>query len=109
MCPITYRDTPGICASINLEIIYSQIYWFGDLNYRITEMDPTTVKCLIEKKDFKSIILYEQLQQNHRAGRIFEKYKEGKINFRPTYKYDTGSDEWDSRYEPLIVKLLGNL
>lgn len=60
-------------------------------------MDVATVKSLIEKNDYDSIVMYDQLKQNHRAGRVFEKYKEGRITFRPTYKYDTGSDEWDSR------------
>ena len=56
------------------------------------------MKCLIEKKNFDDILLYDQLRQNHRNERAFEKYLEGKITFRPTYKYDVGSDEWDSRW-----------
>ncbi|XP_065223598.1 type II inositol 1,4,5-trisphosphate 5-phosphatase [Planococcus citri] len=96
-----YRD---ICSKISFPKFlppktikdHDQIYWFGDLNYRITEMDVLTVKNLIEKNDYDSILVYDQLRQNHRKGRVFEKYLEGKINFRPTYKYDTGSDDWDS-------------
>lgn len=60
-------------------------------------MDPVTVKRLIETKNYDAILVYDQLKQNHKAGKVFEKYNEGKITFRPTYKYDTGSDEWDSR------------
>lgn len=60
-------------------------------------MDVSTVKHLIEKNNFDDILVYDQLKQNYLAGRAFEKYTEGRITFRPTYKYDTGSDEWDSR------------
>lgn len=96
-----YRD---ICSRISFPKFlppktikdHDQIYWFGDLNYRITEMDVSTVKHLIEKNNFDDILVYDQLKQNYLAGRAFEKYTEGRITFRPTYKYDTGSDEWDS-------------
>lgn len=79
-------------------LFYSQIYWFGDLNYRITELDASTVKRLIETNSYDAILIYDQLKQNFKAERVFEKYKEGRITFKPTYKYDTGSDEWDTRY-----------
>lgn len=55
------------------------------------------MKNLIEEGNYDAILVYDQLNQNFRAERVFEKYKEGRITFRPTYKYDTGSDEWDSR------------
>lgn len=77
--------------------VFSQVYWFGDLNYRITELDAPSVKRLIETNSYDAILVHDQLKQNCKAERVFEKYKEGRIAFRPTYKYDTGSDEWDSR------------
>lgn len=56
------------------------------------------MKRLIETNSYDAILVYDQLKQNFKAERVFEKYKEGRILFKPTYKYDTGSDEWDSRY-----------
>lgn len=32
-----------------------------------------------------------------REGRVFEEYEEGPITFLPTYKYDNGSDIYDTR------------
>lgn len=73
------------------------MYWLGDLNYRITEPDAKVVKEFIERRNYKPIIEYDQLRQQHRAKAVFAGYTEGEINFRPTYKYDPGSDDWDSR------------
>uniref|UniRef100_A0A161XSI9 Inositol polyphosphate-related phosphatase domain-containing protein n=1 Tax=Daucus carota subsp. sativus TaxID=79200 RepID=A0A161XSI9_DAUCS len=38
--------------------------------------------------------LGNKLKREQRAGRIFEGWEEGKINFPPTYKYLTNSDEY---------------
>lgn len=33
-----------------------------------------------------------------RQGRVFNGYQEGYITFLPTYKYDNGTDVYDTRY-----------
>ncbi|XP_059061805.1 type II inositol 1,4,5-trisphosphate 5-phosphatase-like [Achroia grisella] len=75
---------------------HDQIYWIGDLNYRITEMDPNTVKQLINENNFEAVLKYDQLKQQHKNNSVFAGYTEGPITFKPTYKYDPGTDNWDS-------------
>lgn len=75
---------------------HDQIYWLGDLNYRITDLDPRLVKDWIENENYPKILEYDQLVKQHRSQTVFVGFKEGNINFRPTYKYDMGTDNWDS-------------
>lgn len=42
------------------------------------------------------LLPYDQLRQEMRKGNCFEGYTEGPIKFRPTYKYDPGTDNYDS-------------
>lgn len=52
----------------------------------------------MSKNHFKIALEADQLKQQHRANHIFKGYKEGPIHFLPTYKYDPGTNKWDSRY-----------
>ncbi|EHB17140.1 Type II inositol-1,4,5-trisphosphate 5-phosphatase [Heterocephalus glaber] len=72
------------------------ILWLGDLNYRIEDLDVEKVKKLIEEKAFQTLYAYDQLKIQVAAKTVFDGYAEGELTFQPTYKYDTGSDDWDT-------------
>uniref|UniRef100_A0A8C8DR34 phosphoinositide 5-phosphatase n=1 Tax=Oryzias sinensis TaxID=183150 RepID=A0A8C8DR34_9TELE len=72
------------------------VLWIGDLNYRISDLDVDGVKELISKKDFETLHSYDQLKKQIDEEAVFVGFEEGDIHFQPTYKYDTGSDNWDS-------------
>ncbi|XP_073936637.1 type II inositol 1,4,5-trisphosphate 5-phosphatase isoform X4 [Castor canadensis] len=72
------------------------ILWLGDLNYRIEELDVEKVKKLIEEKAYQTLYEYDQLKIQVAAKTVFEGFTEGELTFQPTYKYDTGSDDWDT-------------
>uniref|UniRef100_A0A4W6DGQ4 phosphoinositide 5-phosphatase n=1 Tax=Lates calcarifer TaxID=8187 RepID=A0A4W6DGQ4_LATCA len=72
------------------------VLWIGDLNYRISELDVDNVKELISKKDFETLHSYDQLKRQIDEEAVFVGFVEGEIDFQPTYKYDTGSDKWDT-------------
>lgn len=73
---------------------FSHIFWIGDLNYRLVDNPP---RQMFDVTNFTDIIKHDQLYQEMQRRRVFVNYTEGTINFRPTYKYDPGTDEWDSR------------
>ncbi|XP_022870635.1 type I inositol polyphosphate 5-phosphatase 2-like isoform X2 [Olea europaea var. sylvestris] len=72
---------------------HDQIFWFGDLNYRINMLDAELRK-LVAKKDWTELLKSDQLIKELRSGHAFDGWKEGVINFAPTYKYEINSDRY---------------
>ncbi|KAK9746422.1 Endonuclease-reverse transcriptase [Popillia japonica] len=75
---------------------HDQVYWLGDLNYRINKLTHEEVKRLLHFNDVKNILKYDQLGLEQSSGRVFEGYTENEITFQPTYKYDLNTDKFDS-------------
>ncbi|XP_017773007.1 PREDICTED: type II inositol 1,4,5-trisphosphate 5-phosphatase, partial [Nicrophorus vespilloides] len=75
---------------------HDQIYWLGDMNYRIRRLDTHEVKKHIAMGDLNTILCHDQLNQEKERGKILAGFEEGDINFQPTYKYDVNSDRYDS-------------
>ncbi|KAK7263335.1 hypothetical protein RJT34_30923 [Clitoria ternatea] len=72
---------------------HDQIFWFGDLNYRINLMDGE-VRKLVALKKWVELMNYDQLSNELHSGHVFDGWKEGLINFPPTYKYEFNSDKY---------------
>ncbi|KAM1584255.1 hypothetical protein ACFX1Z_037255 [Malus domestica] len=72
---------------------HDQIFWFGDLNYRLN-MSDTEARRLIALKRWDELINNDQLITELRSGHVFEGWKEGVIQFPPTYKYENNSDRY---------------
>jgi len=81
----------------NLRTIYQHdfLFWFGDLNYRL-EMKREQVIKLIEKKDWNHLNHYDQLINLIEKKIVFYEFNESQINFCPTYKYDVGTNIFDT-------------
>ncbi|CAB1333563.1 unnamed protein product [Coregonus sp. 'balchen'] len=84
------QDYKDICSRLLV------VLWLGDLNYRLSDLDIDHVKDLIAKKDFETLHSYDQLKRQIDEEAVFVGFVEGEICFLPTYKYDTGSDQWDT-------------
>ncbi|KAI9089147.1 hypothetical protein K1719_029426 [Acacia pycnantha] len=72
---------------------HDQIFWFGDLNYRISMLD-SDVRKLVALRKWDELMNNEQLSKELRFGHVFDGWKEGLINFPPTYKYEINSDRY---------------
>ncbi|KAF9581676.1 inositol polyphosphate 5-phosphatase [Lunasporangiospora selenospora] len=74
------------------------ILWCGDFNYRV-DMDNDQIRALVAQRDAKNYeIIYrcDQLKRSIDYGEAFYGYKEGIIRFEPTYRYDIGTDSYDT-------------
>ncbi|XP_059441550.1 type I inositol polyphosphate 5-phosphatase 2 [Corylus avellana] len=72
---------------------HDQIFWFGDLNYRINMLD-TEVRKLVALRRWDELLNNDQLNKELRSGHVFDGWKEGVIDFPPTYKYEFNSDSY---------------
>ncbi|XP_055345487.1 inositol polyphosphate 5-phosphatase OCRL-like [Paramacrobiotus metropolitanus] len=72
------------------------VLWLGDFNYRIAALPHADVVAHIDQQRIVDLHEHDQLRQQMEQKRVFQGFREGAIHFRPTYKYDVGSDQWDS-------------
>jgi hypothetical protein len=70
----------------------------GDLNYRIDTMSRDTVVNAIRDNNLSKLLEADQLLRSRRKNPGFRLrvFQESPITFAPTYKYDVGTDHYDS-------------
>lgn len=91
--------TKGINFTRSKKILHHDaIFWIGDLNYRINLPNEEVRRELVSQRDnyLEKLLGYDQLSQEINTGVVFNGFKEPTIKFRPTYKYDHGTDTYDS-------------
>lgn len=77
--------------------MFSILIWCGDLNYRVNYLKRDDIVNKVGENKIDELLEYDQLSIERNAGRTFPMFDEGRITFHPTYKYDSGTDEYDSR------------
>ncbi|CBN76696.1 Endonuclease/Exonuclease/phosphatase family protein [Ectocarpus siliculosus] len=106
MVPKHSSDARSSCTT--LPQAFDRVFWAGDLNYRVNA--PRAVADLLLSKDMHGVLLNnEQLSlersrdrggegggEGGRQAPPFSGYSEGPLNFRPTYKFDSGTDTYDT-------------
>lgn len=77
---------------------HDSIFWLGDLNYRIQLPNEEVRSELNNEQEgyIDKLLKYDQLTQEINSGVIFQDFKEPTLKFRPTYKYDYGTDTYDT-------------
>ncbi|KAI9149699.1 Inositol-1,4,5-trisphosphate 5-phosphatase 1 [Blastocladiella emersonii ATCC 22665] len=74
---------------------HDHIVWFGDFNYRV-DMENEAVRRLVAQGSLGELLQRDQLLNQRRLQRAFHGYDEGAITFPPTYRYNNGTDVYDT-------------
>ncbi|KAF2454963.1 SacI homology domain-containing protein [Lineolata rhizophorae] len=74
---------------------HDTVVWLGDFNYRIG-LDNEEVRKCIQMGNLERLYDNDQLNIQMVNGLTFPYYAEGRITFDPTYKYDNGTDKYDT-------------
>lgn len=79
---------------------HDNIFWFGDLNYRIDSISAGDIIKYISKNEIQLCLEKDQLINAMRSLNLFPDFREGEITFLPTFKYMIGSNQHNVRREP---------
>eukprot|EP01060_Flectonema_neradi_P037508 TRINITY_DN7565_c0_g1_i2.p1 TRINITY_DN7565_c0_g1~~TRINITY_DN7565_c0_g1_i2.p1 ORF type:complete len:766 (+),score=145.77 TRINITY_DN7565_c0_g1_i2:75-2372(+) len=80
----------------NLLYEYDYLFWAGDLNYRLWNIENSVCRQMIKDKQLSSLRTKDQLSQVTLNQQAFCGFTELPLNFPPTYKYDAGEATYDS-------------
>lgn len=75
---------------------HDNVIWLGDLNYRIDLSNEEIRPVAIQGNELHDLLNHDQLLQCIHKGVSFAEFYEPEIKFPPTYKFDNGSDNYDS-------------
>jgi endonuclease/exonuclease/phosphatase family metal-dependent hydrolase len=74
---------------------HDSVIWLGDFNYRIG-LGHDKARQLVAAGDLETLYDNDQLNLQMVAGVAFPFYSEGRVTFLPTYKFDVGTDNYDT-------------
>uniref|UniRef100_A0A3P8XET1 phosphatidylinositol-3,4,5-trisphosphate 5-phosphatase n=1 Tax=Esox lucius TaxID=8010 RepID=A0A3P8XET1_ESOLU len=69
---------------------FTHLFWCGDLNYRL-DLDVQDILKHVSKRQFDELMCADQLTRERHKRKAFLNFKEEKIAFPPTYRYERGS------------------
>ncbi|KAF8592645.1 DNase I-like protein [Ramaria rubella] len=74
---------------------HDNVVWLADTNYRI-DLDNESVRSFVQAGDFDPLVAADQLKQSMDTQAAFVGYDEGPLVFAPTYRYDVGTENYDT-------------
>ncbi|XP_077418052.1 inositol polyphosphate 5-phosphatase K [Vanacampus margaritifer] len=72
------------------------VFWLGDLNFRIDNLEMQVVKTAIENNKLSMLWEKDQLNMAKESETVLEGFQEGPLKFPPTYKFDVGTNVYDT-------------
>ncbi|XP_074529804.1 inositol polyphosphate phosphatase-like 1b isoform X2 [Halichoeres trimaculatus] len=77
-------------SAFDISLRFTHLFWCGDLNYRL-DLDVQDILKHVSKREFEELMCADQLTRERHKRKAFLHFKEEKIAFPPTYRYERGS------------------
>lgn len=77
-------------SAFDISLRFTHLFWCGDLNYRL-DLDVQDILKHVSKREFEELMCADQLTRERHKRKAFLNFKEEKITFPPTYRYERGS------------------
>uniref|UniRef100_A0A8C6NJ13 phosphatidylinositol-3,4,5-trisphosphate 5-phosphatase n=1 Tax=Nothobranchius furzeri TaxID=105023 RepID=A0A8C6NJ13_NOTFU len=77
-------------SGFDISLRFTHLFWCGDLNYRL-DLDVQDILKHVSKREFEELMCADQLTRERHKRKAFFNFKEEKIAFPPTYRYERGS------------------
>ncbi|XP_019726761.1 inositol polyphosphate phosphatase-like 1b isoform X2 [Hippocampus comes] len=77
-------------GAFDISLRFTHLFWCGDLNYRL-DLDVQDILKHVSKREFEELMCADQLTRERHKRKGFLYFKEEKIAFPPTYRYERGS------------------
>ncbi|KAG5493137.1 hypothetical protein GH5_01874 [Leishmania sp. Ghana 2012 LV757] len=75
---------------------HDYVFFLGDLNSRLHALPGSLIKEYVKRGEYDNLLCHDELRQLMVSGEAFDGFQEQWISFPPTYKYDRGTDVFDT-------------
>ncbi|KAG5493900.1 hypothetical protein JKF63_01732 [Porcisia hertigi] len=83
-------------AEIRVLDDHDYVFFLGDLNSRLHALPSPFIREAVRRGEYDHLLCHDELRQLMVSGEAFDGFKEQWISFPPTYKYDRGTDMFDT-------------
>eukprot|EP00042_Codosiga_hollandica_P034639 m.244454 g.244454 ORF g.244454 m.244454 type:complete len:706 (+) comp54462_c0_seq1:144-2261(+) len=89
------QDASSSSSTVDVTDRFDRVIWLGDLNYRVNT-NRRMADAVIAQKMYEVLLANDQLSKERAHKRVFNSFEEPPITFPPTFKFDVGSDTYDT-------------
>lgn len=80
---------------------FNHVIWAGDLNYRVQEVEFQQAVADVKEGNFERLVVNDQLTAEMQALRVLTGFKEGPLDFAPTYRWSRHTAEVSNKREQI--------
>ncbi|GET92218.1 hypothetical protein, conserved [Leishmania tarentolae] len=91
-----FRQSLTTAAETRVLDEHDYVFFLGDLNSRLHALPSALIKESVKHGEYDSLLCHDELRQLMVSGEAFDGFQEQWISFPPTYKYDRGTDVFDT-------------